>query len=197
MSVKSSLAVAAALAGAAAAGAALLLPREDSEPLPYPDSEPDATFDDAQRLSSVTLPRCARGSARYHVGSAEPGPLVAMDFTAPDECVDDFLAALGVATAGRRVRWNPVTAGGAPPIEPPAGSGAPWEFLPGQRVELWSVEVGSGARRRHVVVCVNRSTFPQQVCLRSYPVGEDGRPAGQARAATRPVAAARTRHSGE
>ncbi|MEV0677377.1 hypothetical protein AB0I60_12745 [Actinosynnema sp. NPDC050436] len=176
--------VAAALAGAAAA-TALLLPRRDGDPLAYPGSAPDVPFDQARRLAAVTPPACARGSVRYHVGG---GAEVALDFAADDGCVNGFLAALGAT--GRPAVWQSGVCGGVPPVTPPAGSGARWEFPVGHRVETWRVEVDAGARRRRVTVVVNRSVFPQRVYARSWP-------AGQARAATSPVAAARARHSGE
>ncbi|CCH30762.1 hypothetical protein ABZ816_00675 [Actinosynnema sp. NPDC047251] len=179
MAVRTRLVVAVALAGAAVATAALLLPPADAEPLAYPGSDPGVPFDGAQRLALVTLPARVRGDARYHVG---PDGSVALDFTASGAVVTSFLASLGVDAATPPVVW----AGGAAPITPPAGSGARWAFAAGARVESWLVVVGSGSR--HVTVVVDRST--DRVHLVSSP-------AGHAKAATRPVAAARPRHSGE
>lgn len=164
------LSFAAALGCAAAMiGGVVLLMRDSVDPHAYPGSSSGFTFAEAQEQSAVTLPACAQDSAKYYKGPTFADGVVVMDFTAPDECVAEFLSGTGIDGSTPAVQWKPMFEESSPPISPPANSGIEWNFSREDRVEYWRVERSRGANEQAVMVVVNRSAQPQHVYIESYP----------------------------
>ncbi|MFI9815562.1 hypothetical protein [Saccharothrix variisporea] len=153
---------------AAMIGGALLVMRGPSDPHAYPSSWSKLDFGEAQEVSAVALPPCAQETAKYYVDSTFVGNSVYMDFTAPDGCVAEFLAAVGIDGNTPVVQWKPVFPDSGPPISPPADSEITWDFGREDRVESWQVERWHGAYEQAVNVVVNRSAQPQHVYIESF-----------------------------
>lgn len=159
---------AAALTGAAAVIATVVLyPSHD--PKAYPGSRSGFSFEEAQQQASVPLPGCAQETARFYLGPGFADSTIVMDFAAGDECVESFLAGVGIDGSTPVVQWKPVFQESGPPVEPPTGSGITWEFPRTDRVEYWTVERTDGVNDQSVLVVVNRSARPQHVYIRAFP----------------------------
>ncbi|GAA0246751.1 hypothetical protein GCM10010492_52890 [Saccharothrix mutabilis subsp. mutabilis] len=170
MPLKASWTIAAALTGAAAVVAAVvLLPGDD--PHAYPGSKSGFSLEEAQEQSSVPLPGCARETARFYLGPRFADSTIVMDFTAPEDCVASFLTGVGIDGATPVVQWTPIFTESGPPIHPPPGSGITWDFPRTDRVEYWTVERTDGVNDHSVLVVVNRSAQPQHVYIRAFPAG--------------------------
>lgn len=168
MPLKARWTIAAALTGAAAMVAAVLLfPGDD--PRAYPGSRSGFSFEDAQEKASVPLPSCAHETARFYLAPGFTDGTIVMDFTAHDECVASFLAGVGIDGSTPVVQWKPVFNESKPPIEPPPGSGITWDFPRTDRVEYWTVDRTDGVNDRSVLVVANRSAQPQHVYIRAFP----------------------------
>ncbi|MEV8438156.1 hypothetical protein AB0425_12330 [Actinosynnema sp. NPDC051121] len=166
MSGKARWVIGAAAVCAVVVGAVVVWPEAEVDPRAYPGSSTRYTLDDAERLSRVPLPECARAQLRYYVFPLGPES-VTLDFAAPSDCVDGFLSGFGVDRHVPTSVWEPRGDDPPPPIRPPGQVGARWEFTPGERVEEWT-RVVPGAYREQVRIAVNRSAQPQRVYVVAF-----------------------------
>ncbi|GLZ38151.1 hypothetical protein [Actinokineospora sp. NBRC 105648] len=163
MPVKTRWLTAAALVGVAAVGAVILFwPSDEADPQAYPGSVSGYSIDDAQRLSRVRLPECARAGTRYFV-DPEWEQNVTFDFAGTADCVASFLSGLGEDSEHPDSVW-PGTSG--QPIRPPEGSAIPWVFATGTPVDTWYT-VLPGNYREQVEIAVDRTTPTPHVYIRA------------------------------
>ncbi|MEJ2853159.1 MULTISPECIES: hypothetical protein [unclassified Saccharothrix] len=155
---------------AAVIGGAVLVMRGDApDPHAYPGSSSGVSFAEAQEVSAIALPECAQETAKFHQGPSFVDAVVVMDFTAPDECVAEFLAGVGIDGNTPVVRWKQEFTESGSPIVPPVNSGITWTFSREDRVEYWRIERSRGVYEKAVMVVVNRSAQPQHVYIESLP----------------------------